>query len=149
MNDLTSRRGQFGLLTLMAACMLAVGWVRSFGFVDIVCVPFARTNTILVSGEQKWALIQTGSLDLEAPWRSNHQWIDGVKLVQSPNKWSGYHWIVEKSGKVSIFRNDDDNAPLAMTPYWSIVIPLTLLSAVLLFSKPRQKPISPPPDRHS
>lgn len=75
-------RWKLGIVTLVMACVFAVGWVRSLSDPDVL--------------------------------------IDGVGSTK---------------GFVSMTSFDGDFGIVFFIPYWSIVLPLTLLSACLLLSK--------------
>lgn len=129
-----------GVVTLILACMFAAGWVRSVKVVDIVTAPAGR---ILVSGGQRWGLFRTGSFDLEAPIYFSG--IRGVKLVRNDAPFPQPVWLTERETFVEVFSNDTDVSALYLIPYWAVVLPLTLVSAWLLFSKPRaNKPLPEP-----
>lgn len=133
-------RRKVGCMTLVMALVLAGIWVRSFNTFDILVCP-ARQQTTLVSGNgsivwaKAWIAKDTKPFQLPK-WKAmpsksqlffsdpalNINWIrcrfgSGYEYTDAPiRQISSSYWIF---------------------PFWSIVMPLTLLSAYLLLSKPR------------
>ena len=108
-------RRKVGVVTLVMALVAMVGWIRS-GFVDewvAVCLG-ERTLFVLVSTWRGLSLESWPGMPPDSPpflWRSNqHNPSDG---------------LTPDDGQLRI-------------PYCFIVIPLTLLSAFLLLTKPRK-----------
>lgn len=155
-----------GVLTLLMALMFMAAWVRSVTTFDMICLPGITTNCFVVSGGQRFIAIRAGHLDMEGGtllvsgddatnWyvdTHNKRHKRGIEQVSSPDAIAylklfakpgsvhfGYYWISERADRVGIFPPDDENRQLvSMFPYWSIVIPLTLVSLWLLLSKPHQ-----------
>lgn len=113
---------KLGVVTLLLACVSTAGWVRSFYSKDSIVT------------------IRTPNLPdrrgyLSAGWISSEQ--GNIERVTS--------LAVGRGGKPMIgtaYRNWS-------VPYWSIVLPLTLVSTDLLFSKPRQTPPTPRKGTHA
>ena len=140
-------RRKIGLVTLVLACALTCGWLRSF----------SSTNFVQFAGGYNAA----GTL---ASWRGSLVWI---RLNHVPS-----HGLIDFNNDVMCFPEwhqkppnadfdllaaykvkwrwrffgcgtgdpDANNAVLRLVSYRSIVIPLSLLSAWLLLSKLRSKP---------
>ena len=136
-------RRKIGVVMLVLACVFAVGWVRSIIVADIISWA-NRINTydLFISAEQQlsWQTTydveglqiitlpawQSSTLDYTVPDNDDDQtiwrWrILGFELGEFPPQMTG----------------DSSLARFCSFPYWSIVIPLTLLSAYLLLSQPR------------
>ena len=100
-------RRKIGVLTLVMACFVAAGWVRSFvvedNFGDII-----SQNGVIKKVEYRST---AGLIVLDNNGNVLSQTID-----TSPTSWEEPVWRI---------------------PYWWIVIPLTLLSAWLLLGKRR------------
>lgn len=134
-------RRKIGVLTLVIACMFAAGWLRSYSYIDIVASSVGGTKLVFMSGSQKLRLIFPGERMLQM-----------VATIQDPegeriNGWiiAGAPWETKKfsvrseAGRiVKVNSLDVKQEQFLLIPFWSIVLPLTLLSAWLLFSKPRQ-----------
>lgn len=132
-------RRKIGIVTLLMACVFAGGWVRSFHFGDCVlwnsmmfsshgnlyCVPPQR---LTMSWERpEWSVVNVASADIDSSFgQVTWQWrLMGFGI-----------------GVFTIFRTD---ILVILFPYYSIVIPLTLLSAYLLISRRRpEKPLATP-----
>ena len=139
-------RTKMGLLTLVTACFFLVGWFRSqtrFEYIDVSIGNVSYGVTSMHSGldfSRTTELDPTTVLDFidfksvelfikpqdplnGTPWSSGFQfdwrW-----------DWAGFH--IGEGHYAS--RRDQD----IMVPYWSLVIPLTLISAWLLLSRPRK-----------
>lgn len=156
-------RRRFGVLTLGLACVLMAGWVRTFFFTDRVSSPFGKTTNIslwsfrsnlrLVTSPQasklRWSSFPS-SQDVTFGWNNEIRtaitfpgW-GGGGIDEDPNDptrecdlWS---CPLNLLGCAVYLRSADKRTKGGMAiviPYWSLVIPLTLLSAYLLFGKPR------------
>ena len=114
-------RRKIGVVTLVIACVFAMGWVRSRLIVDHYCCELSKP----ISGIDCFAFrSHAGELG----------WTDLTMFHGYVTKgWSSYERNFQ--------RLSDEEYMLAFVtvPYWSIVTPLTLLSAGLLLSKPRAK----------
>ena len=119
-------RRKGGVLTLVMACMFAAGWVRSHTQIDLVFIP---GGMIAVSENGKFSLSQKIRLKSQSPTGGK------VKAtVESSSFLSRIRlWSLDVSS-TKIIQTD-----YGLIPYPSIVIPLTLLSAWLLFSAPRSR----------
>jgi len=131
-------RRKIGVVALVMACVFIAGWVRSFSMMDFMLLPSLQGNDprrldrCLVSWDQCLVVLRegrrTGSYISSRPYGDLRD-----RLFNNPAlewKWSGFGF---GSGATK-------GAPLhslVAVPYWSIVIPLTLISAYLLLSKPR------------
>jgi hypothetical protein len=139
-------RRKFGVLTLVIACVFMALWVRSCSVEDRIYFP-KRVEDFWVANAH--AII---SYNHSLAWLS-----EGCDAVQI-----GWHWPKLRSkSKVEVVRLDEKYAAQieevsffgfgqereslgfyfgirTFVPYWSIVLPLTLLSAILLLSKPRK-----------
>jgi hypothetical protein len=138
-----SLRRKLGVATLAMACMFSGGWVRSLYIMDTFAFSHLPNELLLVSGDgvvgwQTISATSIGSLFDGFRWHSQmpRSIEDIFNRAESLNKW---HW--NGFGVMQL----DNSTRLGCIPYWSLVIPLTLLSAWLLLSKPRTaktKPVS-------
>jgi hypothetical protein len=153
-------RRKIGVVTLVMACVFAAGWVRSQGHFDVVCIRWrAECCSIESIGglfEFRYLTIgDEGTLDWDYfRWDSQDFWIpyqDGKPCDYSPfykghevewqRSWVGFNLGVARYGA--------ERYEIFTIPYWSVVIPMTLLSAWLLLSKPRKKPVAVSPAQSS
>jgi hypothetical protein len=135
-------RRKIGVLTLVLACVFAAGWVRSLQTTDFVRIPVKNHAWIEMVG-------RTASVHLYATYhgkaKSNFLWktISAADEEQeSPSFFSPsdlqIHALGVGIGKISYPSRDWIHRVVVILPYFSITIPLTLLSAFLLLSKPRK-----------
>lgn len=108
---------KLGIVALVAACVLSAGWVRSFEISDKYLVHTGETYFVFESSH--------GALG----WQS---------LNQSPERLLGANWTGNNY-------HVSQHVGLNHVPYWSIVIPLIVLTIYLLFSKPLTQTCSVPP----
>lgn len=115
------RRRKVGVITLVVACVFVAGWVRSNLADDRISFDAFERTISIVSASGGIACESRKFSDIWDALQSRRgsTWDRGVKVASPPI-----------------------NRP-QIIPYWSIVIPLTLLSAWLLLSKPRAKPTTP------
>jgi hypothetical protein len=148
-------RRKSGVLTLLMACAFTGLWARSdetsdvFGFpiingmqhsIESTCegirsirsTPLPRTSSI------GWVLKKIADRDRNPRRESVNDFWEYFD-VDWRWDWAGFHF---GGGKLKPFflafaKLDSGKAECSQIPYWSIVTPLTLLSAWLLLSKPR------------
>lgn len=139
-------RRKTGAATLVLACVFTCGWVRSRNTRDYI--RFTTKKAMYSCGSQPdgltWKQFETPDFNL---W------------FASPPNTSIYFQINLRKPKFDVFASDapepkflgfhaseipnqgrEGRLVIRVVPYWSIVIPLTVLSAYLLLSKPRPKP---------
>jgi hypothetical protein len=133
-------RRKIGLVTLVLACVLMAGWVRSHTYLDGISFSTGknRVETLTSAGGY-------------VAWQSN----DETETVMTPvqlntailsKDFSGFNhpamnWKLRGFGFGIGVISDREDEGLRITmraaPYWTIVIPLTLLSTGLLLRNPR------------
>jgi len=132
-------RRKIGVVTLVMACVLMVGWVRSLSGLDSFLWPSGTGRVFgLMSTDQYFGCGVRDSVWKQEPlgfprwhtgeFRSVNQWIDEI-----PDKSWQFRQV-----NFAVIHSKGENTTICFTPYWSIVIPLTLLSAYLLLPKPRK-----------
>lgn len=142
----TPLRRKIGVVTLVMALVFTVGWIRSLGGEEHFCCHFGKGtywNFMSDNGSIRWTMADASSESKLVPFHAG--WfrkpydqvttvIAGIEEMINPNPWER-EWCG--------FGVYETSSPLLVKawkfPYWSIVIPLTLLSAWLLLSKPRAK----------
>ena len=125
-------RRKLGAATLVLALISMVGWNRSYVWFD----------SMHVNGRPFLVSVSSGYGQLILCWTAHRKGYQpvGVSINPLPEKAKilpvNMIWKWERAG----FRFGDANAfflsaSFLLVPYWSIVIPLTLLSAHLLLSR--------------
>lgn len=144
-------RAKVGVTMLVLGLVFMAGWIRSQRIADIVLYP-AEQNTIgcLVSSKDSlvWQRTQITLRTAEL----------GINVAKGPTQWtwktlpvseyiaildSGLNWRWRWCGfgvansPSEMTEQTGISATLLFIPYWSFAIPLTLISACLILSKPR------------
>ena len=136
-------RRKIGVMTLLIACVLAAGWVKSAAFNDLIIFPIGQDLRFgVVSNRGRIALVRhdwhENAPTLRTYWFSASfaEHPDAVFILDHEE----LQWLL-RLGAFGIRQRltSSFTVSLIQLPYWSIVIPLTLLSAWLLLSKPRTK----------
>lgn len=136
-------RRRAGCFTLVMSCALTAGWVRSIAKFDFVN-QVGESSTLLqvYSGFGNCGCMalstKDGALDFFASRFETYD-IDPGARIFNPFEDSDQVWRFCFGGfdcgqSISVLHFKT----ACQIPYWSIVIPLTLLSTYLLLSKPRQ-----------
>lgn len=138
-------RRKLGVVTLVVACMLTAGWVRSVGISELVGVNFSSQSSVFVESSEQTIGFGMERANSKPMWDIWPSWQNapssGVKALDDIQhvKWNVQWHNFGIGGNHEYY---PDNLLLEVhAPYWSIVIPLTLLSAWLLLNKPRAKSI--------
>ena len=140
-------RRKVGVLTLMMACIFLIGWIRSPFVEDSIEIPIGRHSTVsLISAYSQLMLksefSRSSQYSVMIPtWRSIKLW-DGIRWYDDPPtvfrwKWNGFAFAEVPYQDLFDDAWQDFSSTYYFVPYWSIVIPLALLSAYLLLTKPR------------
>ena len=128
-------RRKAGLLTLVMALMLMAGWVRSLSCFDFVNCRIGYETCLQISSNRSHLVVNRikespDSIDVTMDWHT-YPATDG-ELFLPPKNWDesiilvrGNHIILGEWNLLNL-------------RYWSVVIPLTLISFWLLFSKRRK-----------
>ena len=123
-------RRKVGCVTLVMACVLATGWVRSCVATD--CVELQTGQRFFGIGSCCEYLILVKCSESRGFQPFVNWEFDGIEPVEHDDS-SGrmiYTWVTPH-------RTPNE---CSLIPYWSLVLPLTLLSAYLILCKPRPKP---------
>lgn len=148
---------RIGILTLLMACVITAGWVRNSFFIESILVAFGRTSAAWLWSSDSALCLETHQIDDDVQLddfpvfpqffsRNRNFSEDSIwRNIEDPlfllhRKWCGFGFDV-----------NDDSTIRTVVPYWSLVLPTTLLSAWLLLSKPRQSTsktiIEPTPEK--
>lgn len=139
-----SRRRNIGVITLILACVFSGEWLRGMSYLDCVHFP---------TGEHSWQEWSSGRGAIRG-WNLNVKTVVNEERPESfgwymvtiseissrngrPQTW---RWWCDNFGAENWFYFQDNFRSDFIIPYWSIVVPLILLSACLLLSKPRSLP---------
>ena len=137
-------RRKIGICLLFLACALMVGWVRSAANVDFIKFPTGRRTW------QEWAI----SDGLIRGWMLNNDLLPRESVPKSifwqkaNSRFEDFAMGDEQRWRWRATRHREGRRvndafefwyiPCSLViPYWSIVLPVTLLAAVFLPSKPR------------
>jgi hypothetical protein len=149
-------RRKVGCITLLMALILTAGWLRSFSLEECLCQVFVQQNIELVSaaGSLGWRKVtllypNTFTTMYRPPQgysarrhsRGRTPPIPVFPIVSTEHKWTrestfeipGFTFVTARADW------NDIRMSVWIVPYWSLVIPLTLVSAWLLVSKPRRR----------
>jgi len=136
-------RRKAGCVTLVLATVFMLGWIRSMGISDGAVIQFVALTHVLIStdGHFRW-MCHSGNFPTSD--RITHlQWPveqavehPFIAIVGGEIEWQ---WRCRWRG-FDIGEGHIIGLPLNAwaIPYWSVVLPLTALSAFLLLSKPRK-----------
>ena len=126
-------RRKIGVVSLVMACVFMGGWVRSFVFGDYFqwnCGCCSTNGNLLITppdlSEIHWEWPEWSVTNVSAAEEES-------TLNEMPWKW---RFMGFGDGEFSIFFGA--KIRVILLPYWSLVIPLTLISAFLLLIKPRK-----------
>ena len=155
MNDFfRGRRRKSGCVTLVVACAVLLVWIRSLIVEDNIVIEGSPSTHSLVSsgGTCKWTRI--------SPVERNHriQWVTTDIKPDRKDVWKGRqtHWRWKWCGfdfgvvtfSTTLWKYNITSTELHKVwqiPYWSVVLPLALLSTYLIIGKRRKpKPQSTP-----
>ena len=143
-------RRKFGVVTLTLTCLFAALWIRSFIVADHVSIPtgnLALESIISANGSFLWwgmTFPESDGSQLNPRWATVAA-SEARKFLEDP----AISWRWRWNGWAAI---EHINPQLQMSglliPFWSIVIPLTLLAASLLLTNPKN-PIQTRPEPDS
>ena len=136
-------RRKIGVMTLGLTCLLVMGWVRSFSLTDFVQSEISSQSCVFLesSAQTIGAGMERANSRNPPIWSIIPAWETTPSSGNKPlNVIQHFRWNVQwhEFGIGGNYENYPNNLLLEVqAPYWSTVIPLTLLSAWLLLVKPR------------
>ena len=142
-------RRKIGVIMLVLACVLVAGWVRSKSVFDQVDIVAVDSHFVAQSLKGHFCMVRV-------VWGHKLTPRASFNSIKPPDgefqPWSGDDWSLiwrYKLAGIDVLKAKHDIREGAVQhkfiiSYWSIVIPLTVLSAWLLLSKPRAKPPATP-----
>ncbi|WP_010586531.1 hypothetical protein [Schlesneria paludicola] len=143
------QRRKLGVVTLLMACVLLAAWTRSRTHADWILL---FGNTVVVSGHQSVFVLnrpQAAIVTIESTRRAPEaDYGPGASMTRRIETALAFQYSLSDrfgwgyatpNGIITNFGINTGHPKLVreMIPYWSIVIPLTLISIWLLLSKPR------------
>jgi hypothetical protein len=136
-------RRKTGLALLAMALLLTVAWMRGAVYHDQVALRYGRTSHFFssVHGQVRWErTIQSTSRPANRPRPPIIKWNSRKtpKNLVPPSREEGTAWRWTWGWVYIGTLKEEDRREIWVIPYWSTVLPLTLISAFLIFSKPRQ-----------
>ena len=119
-------RRKVGCVTLLMACVFMSAWVRSMMIGDFLHRTGTGNGFIEAESSNGFLIWWSSSKPLFTKQPPPLCWVTGnlSNSLKIQEQWP----LIRQFG----------NRSFVAVPYWSVVIPLTLLSAYLLFSKPRK-----------
>jgi hypothetical protein len=139
-------RRKFGVLMLVLACVFMGGWVRSLSIYDSAMISNGDQSYHQLMSSPNWigwTLIRCTKGSIPVTIRSQYGWRSGdaCNLLNSQDPYTPFCMIychLESKGKGFNHVKSNEVNPHLIVPYFLITIPLTLLSAFLLLTKPHQ-----------
>ena len=138
------RRRKTGLVTLAVACVLTVGWMRSYVIQDALLIPAQDGFSGIEShgGSLTWFRWSASQPELSFEWISQDAEFESDPWDQVDIAWR-FELAGFRFGAATAKDSPASRLVLWILPYWSLVLPLTLLSAWLILIKPRKAKGSP------
>lgn len=142
-------RRKAGMATLGLACILTCGWLRSFYASDWILFPTGDgtggSGHLLLSAEGSFFCGLNVYPYSNIRWKSIHWQSDQADEYLPTLEAMEPTWYLHSCGfnvgRAELLFPPDFHVEVdvfCLMPYWSIVLPLTLLSAWLLLSKPQK-----------
>ena len=147
-------RRKIGVVTLVLACVFMVAWVRSQVVVDAMSITCSRWQHFLFSDNFGiwWETDLISQKGRQVPFFGDFSkwYLQSNKRATPPPEAPDFEFaanpdivLTSYGFYYAVLFSKNQNPPLVKStwiiPYWSIILPLTLLSAWLLLSKPRVK----------
>ena len=134
-------RRKVGALMLVMACVAMLGWVRSFPFDEAVWFPTGKrsySGLISQSGFLVWVSFHHEADAQRAP--DFFDWQSQASLGTTPFEDYSTWKVLWNWNEFSSISNESPGEQQTrwIAPYWSIVLPVTLIAAYLLLSKPSE-----------
>jgi hypothetical protein len=133
-------RRKVGCVTLMVACILLCGWVRSRTKTDELRIYFSGMHPMVIHSTVESVAVtfpterHLGNKPFGLWWSTTEPWPISQR-ERPPITWQEsweWRWL-------GITQIDKPYHKALAVSYWSLVIPLTLLSAYLILWKPRKR----------
>ena len=141
-------RRRIGLVALILACVLMVGWLRSLSTQDTFTLGFGSSTSCKLVSVSGRVIIAKVSIDGKEPIRpvfwTSPEIIEGAWAIFLPlPEEAQLSWTLPISEDLFSTGDDEMGANFisfvvkwCQFPYWFVVTPLTALSAFLLLTKP-------------
>ena len=137
-------RRKVGVVTLLVACVFMAGWVKSILAIDIAVIPLGVYSAVTVFSEDQLFGVQYQFEPLGLHRTTRLSWVSHatehhISKNLFPDARLTWHYRLWGFGCAEYpdIRANGSRLIFWLIPYWSIVLPLTLVSAFLLLSKPK------------
>lgn len=131
-------RRKIGVLTLVFACAFMAGWMRSQTISEGICFRGSPSRVHVLSSRGAFLRWNCRGGDSPERFYVNSKFdYDSIAALVNDDLKIDYRWRMWGFQSVSGLTPSGVPTAIWIIPYASIVIPLTLLSAWLLLSKPR------------
>ena len=120
-------RRKVGIVSLLMALVFMGGWVRSGNWADVF---YSRSGYALMSAKHHLTWLRVRGVGSQ----SRRPFLKWESDDFSEEPWAYNNKFSDRQIVTKFFPG---NLTMWAVPYWSIVVPLTLLAAWLLLSKPR------------
>lgn len=135
-------RRKLGVVTLGLACLFGAAWVRSLFAADVVEVRTGPHSLEALKSGIHLLAWESMFCDLDSSTRVfNWNTYPSPELFDTTFKWNDRYYGFD------VYQLGGPSENFVFTrrsiPYWSVVVPITLLSAGLLLSKPRVRQPKP------
>lgn len=133
-------RRKLGCVTLVIACVLAAGWIRSLTQHEGISFRTGQMSDQSVISFQSainWCWLD-GSTDLDNFPSLHWSSVPHSRDLMVINPGRTWRWTFAGIGIHDFTYDGNATFAVLVIPYWLIVLPLTLLSAWLLLRKPQE-----------
>ena len=143
MDDFKPWRRKIGVVTLVMACAMMAGWVRSIHNYDVVeCFPCETIIMRLNSWDGNLCYVHciTEKVTIWSSFGLSTTVVESFENDFPFDKQftkTRWVWRLGRIGVATSMDDESDSITAVVAPYWLIAFPLALLSAWLLLSKPR------------
>lgn len=134
-------RRTIGCVTLVVAIAFMGLWARSFAVQNSISIPVApNTSCGVVSGVGSIGVAWITDLSVPGSniidWQNNKLSSDDINDYDAAEEMGvQYCWVCSGIG---LAESSEMSKTVVIIPYWSLVLPLTAISLLLLLSKPRK-----------
>jgi hypothetical protein len=132
---------RMGVITLIFACMLLGGWLRSRSYTDAIWFSLYGCRVAVVSSCSKIRLLDHHQTPLTLLQRGD-EGVQAQRILFGSERFNAQSIDFPTKNMQIVSASyliDGSLQKISLIPYWTIVLPLTLLSAVLLLPRWRTR----------